>query len=205
MAQGIGSRLRSLFDPRSLAPVTSLSDRLAWRRRLVAPLRGHVLEIGCGSGSNFRHYDASCRVRAIEPDAMRIRQAREVIPQASACIQLYRARAEQLPFPDGTFDAVFSCLVLCSVTDQTEALSEIRRVLRSDGFLALLEHVLPTTKGLTWLAHKTTPWWSARLHNCHLNRDTVGALMRQGWRVSALKRRACVIRGEFVPAADGSG
>lgn len=133
-----------------------------------------------------------------------MRQAREGIPQASASIQLYRARAEQLPFPDGTFDAAFSCLVLCSVTDQPKALSEIRRVLRPDGILALLEHVLPTTKGLTWLAHKATPWWSARLHNCHLNRDTVATLMRQGWRVSTLKRRACVIRGEFVPVADGS-
>lgn len=163
-----------------------------------------MLEIGCGSGSNFRHYDASCRVRAIEPDATRIRQAREGIPQASASIQLYRARAEQLPFPDGTFDAAFSCLVLCSVTDQPKALSEIRRVLHPEGVLALLEHVLPTTGVLTRLAHKATPWWSARLHNCHLNRDTVATLMRQGWRVSTLKRRACVIRGEFVPVADGS-
>ena len=192
--------MRSSFVPRRIAPFTSLNNPLAWRRRLVAPLRGHVLEIGCGSGPNFRHYDAACRVWAIEPDATRIRQARQGIPQASASIQLCRARAEQLPFPDGAFDAAFSCLVLCSVTDQPKALSEIRRVLRPNGVLALLEHVLPTTRGLTRLAHKATPWWSARLHNCHLNRDTTATLTQQGWRVSALKRRACVIRGEFLPA-----
>lgn len=117
-----------------------------------------------------------------------------------APIRVYQAQAEQLPFPDGFFDCVLSCLVLCSVSDQRTVLAEIQRVLHRRGTLVLLEHVLPTARGLAWLAHRITPVWSARLHNCHPNRDTLGMLVREGWRAAFLRRRACIIRGVFTPA-----
>jgi ubiquinone/menaquinone biosynthesis C-methylase UbiE len=49
-----------------------------------------------------------------------------------------RTPAEDLPFEDGTFDAVVSTLVLCGVDDQPRALRELRRVLRPDGQVLFL-------------------------------------------------------------------
>src|SRR6185437_950684 len=54
---------------------------------------------------------------------------------------LLRAPAEDLPFENGSFDAVVSTLVLCGVQDQPRALREVRRVLRPGGQLLFLEHV----------------------------------------------------------------
>ena len=60
---------------------------------------------------------------------------------AGSLHEVVEARAEQLPFPDATFDTVVSTLVLCTVADPEAALDEIRRVLRPDGSLLFLEHV----------------------------------------------------------------
>ena len=172
-----------------------LLNRLAWRTRLVAPLRGRVLEIGCGYGPNFREYHSSCQVAAIEPGTDRIAEAACMAAKAPAAIRVYQARAEELPFPDQSFDCVLSCLVLCSVEDQQAALAEIRRILKPDGQLALLEHVVPVTPALAWFAHRITPLWSSVLCNCHPNRDTTAVLSHLGWNVRPLRRRACVIQG----------
>src|SRR5665811_203659 len=40
----------------------------AWRRRLAAPARGRVLEVGAGTGTQLRWYPAGAEVTALEPD-----------------------------------------------------------------------------------------------------------------------------------------
>ncbi len=176
----------------------SLWSRLhpwAWRARLVSPLRGRILEIGCGYGPNFGQYHPSCQVAAIEPDTERMAEAVCRAAQVPATVRVYQACAEELPFPAQRFDYVLSCLVLCSVQDQQTVLAEIQRVLQPDGQLVLLEHVVPTTPALAWCAHRITPAWSSTLGNCHPNRDTTAMLVDLGWDVRTLCRRACLIRG----------
>jgi len=51
------------------------------------------------------------------------------------------ARAEELPFPDGAFDLVFSCAVAEHMKDRSTALDEAVRVLRPGGYMA---HIVPT-------------------------------------------------------------
>jgi SAM-dependent methyltransferase len=55
--------------------------------------------------------------------------------------QVIAGRAEAIPLPAASFDAVLSTAVLCSVDDLAEALAEIRRVLKPGGRLVFLEHV----------------------------------------------------------------
>ncbi len=172
-----------------------LINKLAWRTHLVAPLRGNVLEIGCGYGPNFKEYHSSCQVSAIEPDSERRTEAELEATKVRASICVYQAWAEDLPFPDRYFDYVLCCLVLCSVQDQPMALAEIRRVLKPDGDLVLLEHVIPTTPALAWFAHKITPVWSSALCNCHPNRDTLATLSDLGWDIRTLRRHTCIVRG----------
>jgi demethylmenaquinone methyltransferase/2-methoxy-6-polyprenyl-1,4-benzoquinol methylase len=56
------------------------------------------------------------------------------------CAQL---NAEQLPFPDGSFDLVTIAFGLRNVTDKQQALSEMRRVLRPGGRVLVLEFSRP--------------------------------------------------------------
>lgn len=175
-----------------------------WRRELVSPLRGRVLEIGCGTGPTFRHYHSSCEVWAVEQEMERCLEAHKVSQASQARFHVQHGNVQSLPFPAGYFDAAVSCLVLCSVPDQQEVLAEIGRVLKQEGVLQLMEHVIPLNRAGIWLAHAIQPWWSEQLNGCKPDRDTVVTLLKSGWRSQGMQRKACVIRGTFSPPTQPS-
>jgi len=165
-----------------------------WRARLVADLPGHILEIGVGEGVNLPYYRQAAHIWAIEPDPERAQRARSVAATCAIPVTIDVAGAERLPYPDAAFDHVVSSLVFCSVTDQTGALREIRRVLKPEGTLHMVEHVRPQTRWLAALFSAITPWWRTIAHNCHLDRPTIAVLQREGWQVQVHRRRAMFVR-----------
>ncbi len=171
-----------------------MSTIWGWRRRLVGELQGDVLEIGVGEGANLPYYAKAARIWAIEPDPERAARAQTVAAQQRIPITVDVAPAEKLPYDDGAFDVVVSSLVFCSVGDPQLALQEVRRVLRPDGVLQMVEHVRPETKWLAAFFQQITPWWQRVAHNCHLDRPTVELLRAEGWQVERQRRRAMVVR-----------
>jgi ubiquinone/menaquinone biosynthesis C-methylase UbiE len=150
------------------------------RARLLADLTGTVLDVGAGTGANLRHFRRAARVVAAEPDpAMRARLARK-LSEASVPVEIVAAPAEQLPYPDRSFDAVVCTLVLCTVADPDRALAEIRRVLVPGGSLVVLEHVRGQGRLATW-QDRLTSLWSRLAAGCHPNRDTRAAIERAGF------------------------
>lgn len=111
------------------------------RSRLLAEASGSVLEIGGGTGANLAHYREAAYVVVAEPDPFMRGKLRRKLGAARVPVEVSEAGAEALPFSDGSFDAVVSTLVLCTVPDQGVALAEIRRVLRPGGRLLFIEHV----------------------------------------------------------------
>lgn len=80
-----------------------------------------VLNVGAGAGS----YEPQGReVTAVEPSLEMIRQRRT----PAACV--LQGRAEDLPFPDGHFDAAMAILTVHHWSDQAQGLREMRRVTR---------------------------------------------------------------------------
>lgn len=82
-----------------------------------------------------------------------------------------------IPYPDGFFDVVVCCLTLCSVTDQTTALEEMKRVVRPNGgTFGYVEHVAvePTEpyRFLEWQQQALDPLQQLLAENCHLHRYT---------------------------------
>ena len=166
----------------------------SWRERLVQDLEGHVLEIGVGTGENLAHYRRASQVSAIEPDPMRADEARVAARSAHVPVTIDVAPAERLPYADAIFDHVVSSLVFCSVSDQRVALAEIRRVLKPDGALHMVEHVRPDSTLLGWFFSAATPFWRQIAHNCHLDRPTLDVLTEEGWQVQVHKRRWMFVR-----------
>lgn len=157
-----------------------------WRRWLAEGSRGRVLEVGAGTGRNLPLHVNASRVVAVEPDRDAVRSARTRAPN----VLFVRAKAEALPFRDGAFDTVVSGLVFCSVSDPERGLAEVRRVLRPDGELRMLEHVRSTNHFGAWLQDLVTPLWCRFTGGCHPNRRTEESVERAGFRIDRGELRA---------------
>jgi ubiquinone/menaquinone biosynthesis C-methylase UbiE len=154
------------------------------RRELLAGLSGRVIEIGSGSGPNFRLYpDTVTELVAVEPEDYLRGKAEEAAARAGRDIRIVDAVAERLPFEDGAFDAAVAAQVLCSVPSQADALAELRRVVRPGGELRFYEHVLSTSPRLARfqrLAALVTPHLAG---GCHPDRDTGRAIEQAGFEI----------------------
>jgi ubiquinone/menaquinone biosynthesis C-methylase UbiE len=162
-----------------------------WRAWLAAGVsRGRVLDLGCGTGRNLPLFGSGVRAIGLDPCPQALQKARRRAPG----VPLVRARAEALPFRDGSFDTVVSGLVFCSVSDVPRGLGEIRRVLKAAGVLRMLEHVRSSGRVAAWLQDRTQPAWTWFTGGCHPNRDTETAVAAAGFVVRPASYRA---RGEM--------
>ena len=108
---------------------------------LLAKATGDTIEIGAGTGLNLTHYPpAVTRLALIEPDAYMSRRLRRRAAQLGRDAEILDATADQLPFPDASFDTAVVSFTVCSVPDEQAALSEITRVLAPGGLLLFFEH-----------------------------------------------------------------
>jgi ubiquinone/menaquinone biosynthesis C-methylase UbiE len=117
---------------------------IGWMKR-NAPVRpaAHVLEIGCGRGAGaglIRACFGPDHMYATDLDMDMLRRAEAYPPiRLQTNVSLSLVNAEQLPFGNGTLDAVFGFGVLHHLDDWNRALQEISRVLKDDGTYFLEE------------------------------------------------------------------
>ena len=162
----------------------------AHRRRLLEGLSGRVVEVGAGSGINFRWYPASVtEVVAVEPEAYLRGLAERAAAAARVPVGAIDGVSGALPLEDASCDAGVACLVLCTVPDQGRALAELARVIRPGGELRFYEHVVSHRSleaGFQRFADATL--WPRIAGGCHLARDTAEAIERAGFRIERYDR-----------------
>ncbi len=162
----------------------------SWRRELLADVAGDVLEIGAGTGANLPLYGPDVRrLLLLEPDpAMRARLVPRAAGSTAATRVVLAGSASRLPLATASVDAVVSTLALCSIHQLDRALAEIRRVLRPEGALFLIEHVAaPGGTGLWRAQHLLTPVWARAAGGCSLERPTRQLLSEGGFDVATLR------------------
>jgi len=124
-------------------------DRWDWANRLFSgPLRrrafgdasGRVLDVACGTGTNFRYLPSTAQLVGVDVSADMVAAARAELAELRRGGTVYRMDAQDLEFPDDSFDTVISALSTCTFPDPVAALSEMARVCRPDGRVLLLEH-----------------------------------------------------------------
>ena len=104
-----------------------------------------------------------------------------------------RAAAQDLPFEDGSFDTVVSCLVFCHVAgDAPVALAGIKRVLKPGGSFRFMEHVRNDASGFGGrFQDLVNPVWKRVLGaGCNCNRRTQRAIEDAGFEIEWVKRQA---------------
>ncbi|HWH33698.1 MAG TPA: class I SAM-dependent methyltransferase [Acidimicrobiales bacterium] len=159
------------------------------RHQLLADATGRVLDLGAGTGESFKHLSPAVReLVALEPDPAMVRQAARRVGESEVPVRVVRGVSEGLPFAAATFDTVVACLVLCSVADLDATVTEVRRVLRAQGRLVLMEHVRAGDEGLAEWQDLVDRPWSWVNGGCHPNRRTLAALEGAGFCVESLQR-----------------
>ena len=155
-----------------------LSER---RHQLLGSATGRVIEIGAGTGVNLAHYpDAVSELVLTEPEEPMARRLEAKASASGRAATVVRAPAENLPFPDHSFDTAVCTLVLCTVRDPERTLAEIQRVLKPQGTLLFLEHVRSDEPGLAKWQDRIAPLWRKIGHGCNPNRPTPDLIRRSG-------------------------
>ncbi|SDH52622.1 Methyltransferase domain-containing protein [Lentzea fradiae] len=110
---------------------------------LAAPRRGdRVLDVGCGTGNLLRTTGKTgADLFGVDPDLKMLARAERKLRRAGIRARLDRGYAQELRFPDGSFDKVFSSLMLhhLDVASKDEMLAEVRRVLKPGGVFVLAD------------------------------------------------------------------
>jgi ubiquinone/menaquinone biosynthesis C-methylase UbiE len=157
------------------------------RRQLISSAEGATIEIGAGTGLNLEHYPQPVtRLVLAEPDRHMRRRLQRRLDTLGRTAEIVDARAEELPFPDGTFDTAVVTLVLCSVQSQQAALAEIARVLKLDGRLLFLEHVRSADPKVAKSQDRIRPLYN--LVGCNPNRDTLAGIEASALTVESVKQ-----------------
>ncbi|WP_017555656.1 class I SAM-dependent methyltransferase [Nocardiopsis baichengensis] len=121
------------------------------RRRLCGDARGRTLEVAVGTGRSLGLYPEDTELTGVDLSPGMLDRARARAARLGVQADLREGDAQDLPFPDASFDTVVCALSLCSVQDVEQAVAEMRRVLRPGGRMLLLDHVRPTFWPLLWL------------------------------------------------------
>jgi ubiquinone/menaquinone biosynthesis C-methylase UbiE len=135
--------LLPLYDPLTrLIGVEPVHRKLAEQAELESAEA--VLEIGCGTGNLallVKRMRPQLTVAGLDPDPKALGRASRKARQAGLQLSLDRGFADELPYPDASFDRVLSSLMFHHLEDDLRlaSLKEVLRVLRPGGSLHLVD------------------------------------------------------------------
>jgi ubiquinone/menaquinone biosynthesis C-methylase UbiE len=139
-----------------------------------------VLEIGCGTGSLLlavKRSQPDAEVVGLDPDAAALAIARRKADRAGVRVQTDQGYADELPYPDASFDRVVSSFMFHHLPRAVKeaSLREARRVLRPGGRFHMVDFGGPGSRRRGLIGHLI----HADRHLQDNAEDRVLALMRE--------------------------
>src|SRR5580704_11606739 len=143
-----------------LEELLSFGQNWRWRREMLSHVDGRdpdaILDVATGTAGVALALARRTRARITGLDLTEamLRQGHTRVRRAGATdrVQLVVGQAEQLPFPDESFDALTFTYLLRYVDDPAATLRELGRVLKPGASIASLEFSVPATR-FWWC------WW----------------------------------------------
>jgi ubiquinone/menaquinone biosynthesis C-methylase UbiE len=180
---GFAARIASRYDElRSMDDYDVWSDRLAAAGDLDAR---RVLDIGCGTGAVAIHLARrhGCAVVGVDPSSEMLAVARA---KHGRSVRFEQARAEELPFADGSFDRAIMVSVVHHL-DALKAFAEVHRVLAPGGRLVISN---PDPEGFAamWLMRWFPELLARELARFPRTHDVLAALQAAGFQELELER-----------------
>jgi ubiquinone/menaquinone biosynthesis C-methylase UbiE len=151
-----------------------------WRIQLMKELDGDVLEVGVGTGKNIEYYPEEINITAIDFSEKMLEKAKEKVKKYSKKVTLLQMDAQDMSFPDNTFDMIFTTCVFCSVPDPIKGLKEMRRVCKPNGKIIMIEHVRSEKQVLGLIMDILNPV-VVNTYGANINRRTVENIFISGF------------------------
>lgn len=163
-AQDLFTPLPARYD--LLAELLSFGQNGRWRRAMIDRVTSNggdvILDVASGTAgvaiSLARRTNAKIVGADLTEQMLRRGQRNVAAADLSERITLVTGRAEQLPFPDASFDALTFTYLLRYVDDPQATLAELGRVVKPGGRVASLEFAVPPSRfwrGAWWLYTRT--------------------------------------------------
>ena len=150
-----------------------------WRQDLWQKIKNktdedgmRLLEAGVGSGKNIEYYPDNLEIFAIDFSPKMIKEAEKKAKKYNKNVNLLEMDIQNLNFEDNYFDLIVTSCVFCSVPDPVKGLKELKRVLKEDGRIIMLEHMRSQNK----LVGKLMDWFnwvSLYTWGANINRKTI--------------------------------
>ena len=160
------------------------------QRKKVIPLAtGKVLEVGIGSGLNLPFYqkDSIKEIWGLDPSKELLLMAKKKAKAENMDVQFLNATAESIQLDDNYFDTVVVTYTMCTISNLNQALSEIKRVMKTDGRLIFCEHGASPEQGVFVWQNRLNKVWSRISGGCNINKDIPSIIESSGLIVSQLE------------------
>jgi len=155
------------------------------KQKLFAHMRGRILFLALGTGLDIPTFPPGQDINAIDISPKMLAQAKDRIAAYDGRIVAEVMDVHEMPFPEGSFDQVFTSCTFCSVPRPVEGLKALRRVLRPGGELFMFEHT-----GSRYLPFKPMmdlmTLFSQRMGPA-MNRRTVDNVRKAGFRITEVE------------------
>ncbi len=183
-----------------MAPLERLGIRKR-RQYILEKAYGETLEVGSGTGANLPYYNNDNISSVCVTDVKLSKHLKNKMDK-DACIK--EASATKLPYSDNHFDTIVHTLVFCSVDHKHIGMQELKRVLKDDGQILFIEHVLPKNPILRALFKLINPVWMLLSRDCTLTHDFIKTATENGFEVAEKNRffLTSFIAGKLVKKAN---
>ncbi|MBR9704589.1 class I SAM-dependent methyltransferase [Candidatus Pacearchaeota archaeon] len=153
-----------------------------WRKKLIGNIMGEILEIGVGTGKNLEYYNKNANVIGIDLSSKMLEKAKKKLKiLKNKNIKLMEMDALKLRFKNNSFDYIINTFVLCSVPFPVNVIREMKRVLKKDGKILMLEHTKSDHIILKMFQEIHNPITKA-LFGFNVNRNTIENIKKAGFK-----------------------
>lgn len=143
---------------KQLTPAYELLFPLLVKRRIASCIRAlglksgdRVLEVGIGTGTSLGAYPSHAQITGIDlSEEMLAVAKRKIAERGWENYHLQPGNAEQLDFPNASFDCVTAFHVVSVVSDPAKMMREIARVVKPGGKVLIINHFRSRN---TWIAN----------------------------------------------------
>jgi len=144
-------KIARVYDP--LNTLFSLGFHKSWKSKLVSEFKGaqFLLDLATGTSDisiNFIEHNRTSRAVGLDPSINMLLQSKNKLKNKKLGdkILLLRGIAEDLPFPDNSFDAVTISFGIRNTIEPQKSLDQMYRVLNQKGSVGILEFSLPQNR-----------------------------------------------------------